>query len=73
MIATVSVCIGDTSAICNMSHPQTPPLSCSVTMKGVWLSFCPLFGSKIVLRSSIGSEQTIHYSELGGCLLLGGS
>ena len=28
---------------------------------------------KIVLRGSIGSEQSVHYSELGGCPLLGGS
>ena len=41
--------------------------------KGMWLPDHPLFRSKIILRSSIGSEQSARYSELGGCPLLGGS
>ena len=34
-----------------------------------FLSICYL---KIILRGLIGSEQSIRYSELGGCPLLGG-
>ena len=29
--------------------------------------------TKIILRGLIGSEQSVRYSELGGCPLLGGS
>ena len=36
--------------------------------KGVWFHGRALFRSKIILRGSIGSEQSIRYSELRGCL-----
>ena len=53
-----SVYTGDMHAIRNMSCSQTPPTTCSVTMKGVWLPFLPLFLSKIVLRSSSGPNKS---------------
>ena len=34
--------------------------------KRVWLPGRLLFRSKIILRGSIGSEQSVHYSELRG-------
>ena len=46
---------------------------CHWPQKGVWLPGRLLFRSKIILRGLIGSEQSVRYSELGDCPLLGGS
>ena len=51
-------------------RPCVPAIT-SLAAKWVWLPGHLLFRSIFILRSSIGSERSVCYSELRGCTFLG--